>query len=338
MKKTALLLISLFLATSVFSQIKAPQNTHFQVVGYIPGYRDVSVITDSAISRLTVACYAFATIDSTGHPRIANEKQLKTFTKRAHKLGVKVMLSFNGKHAIFTRFISKDSTRKVFVDDIWKVVKKYRLDGVDNDWEFPRSTDASAEANLKMMKDFSTLCRSGKKQYLLTMAITSGTLQGNRTEALTDELFDLVDWFNVMVYGDFSETRPGRAHSTFTHLENSYNYWIKQRHMPTHKYVVGLPVYGLASGLPKKYTSASYASILRVNGTSYSTVDTAYMTSKNFPEPYIVYYNGLPTIEKKVRFTLENDLGGIMFWEVSQDTNDQFSIIKHSVELINHLQ
>ena len=82
-----------------------------------------------------------------------------------------------------------------------------------------------------------------------------GIYPGARDAAITDEVFALVDWFNVMVYGNFSETKPGQHHSTYRMLEMSYDYWVKKRGLDPRKYVMGLPLYGLASGLPKKTSS-----------------------------------------------------------------------------------
>lgn len=208
MKKLGLFLAACWIGISSCAaqsrtEYVAPENTQFRVVGYVPGYRDLDAVPDRTLAQLDIACYAFATIDSTGIPRVANEKQLARFVRRAHRLGVKVMLSFNGKHARFAQMASDDRQRKAFVDEIWRLVQKYHMDGVDNDWEFPRTTDGTAESNLALMKDLARLCRGGEKQYLLTMAVTSGLYPGNRSDAISDELVALVDWLNVMVYGNF---------------------------------------------------------------------------------------------------------------------------------------
>ena len=119
MKKFAFFVLSAFcpawfsaLPCAAQNDLKAPENDKFRVVGYVPGYRDVDQIPDRTIEKLDVACYAFATIDSTGAPVVANRKQLKKFARRAHKLGVDVMISFNGKHAVFTRVMADAQKRR----------------------------------------------------------------------------------------------------------------------------------------------------------------------------------------------------------------------------------
>lgn len=87
-------------------------------------------------------------------------------------------------------------------------------------------------------------------------------------------------------------------------------------------------VYGLASGLPKRTSSASYATILRQNGPQAMVCDSALVVNSVHTTPYWVYYNGLPTIYRKVAFCVDKGLGGVMFWEVSQDTTEGASLVK----------
>ena len=145
--KKPLLFLFLALYTLCTAQT-APDNTEFRIVGYVPGYRDISKIPDHTLRELNIACYAFATIDSTGIPRVQDEKQLKKFARRAHKLGIDVMISFNGKHALFAEMARDPEKRARFVAELWRLVENYKLAGVDNDWEFPRTTDGTAESNL----------------------------------------------------------------------------------------------------------------------------------------------------------------------------------------------
>ena len=98
MNKLLLSLLSVFFyltaqAGDAGIKYPAPENTKFRVIGYVPGYRDVSQIPDETLSRMDIACYAFATIDSTGFPVVRDEKQMKKFVKRARKLGVEVMIA-----------------------------------------------------------------------------------------------------------------------------------------------------------------------------------------------------------------------------------------------------
>jgi GH18 family chitinase len=41
-----------------------------------------------------------------------------------------------------------------------------------------------------------------------------------------------------------------------------------------------------------------------------------------------VYYNGIATIKQKTEFAKREGLGGVMIWEISQDVNDERSLLK----------
>lgn len=321
---------SLFLFCS--AQEKAPENTHFQVVGYVPSYKSIDAIPDHSLQRLTVACYAFASIDSTGILRVRDEKQLKSFSKRMHRLGIKAVLSFNGSHKYYASMVSSEEKRSLFIQSAWRLVKKYRLDGVDNDWEYPLGLDGSGLGNFELMKEFSALCHSGKKQYLLTAAITPGKYIGNATAGLPDQIFDYLDWVNVMVYDDYSETIEGMHHSTYDLMLESMNYWVGVRNVPLSKMVIGMPAYGVPSGIRRSGNTRDYNGIIRSGGSVMG--DVAMISSTSHPEPYPIYYNGIKTIKNKTKYCIGNNLGGIMFWEVAADRHDDLSLIGAATEEI----
>ena len=308
-----------------YQQYKAPENRDFRIIGYVPSYRDIAKIPDHALKRLDIACYAFASIDSTGIPRVRDEKQLKKFARRARKLGVDVMISFNGRHKYYAEMVASPASRQRFIDEVWRMVRRYKLAGVDNDWEYPMGRDGSGEGNLLLMKEFAKKCREGRKQYYLTAAITPGKYIGNATEGLSDELFDYIDWFNVMVYDDYSETKEGMHHSSYELMLESVNYWCGVRGLPLCKFVVGLPAYGVPSGIARSGNTRDYNGIVREGGSCME--DVATITSVKNPTPYPIYYNGIKTIRAKTRYALGNKLGGIMFWEVAGDRHDDLSLI-----------
>ena len=235
------------------------------------------------------------------------------------------MLSFNGRHAYYARMVSSAQSRERFIDALWHLVKKYRLAGVDNDWEYPLGSDGSGQGNLLLMKELAKKCREGRRQYYLTAAITPGKYVGNATAGLPDELFDYVDWFNVMVYDDYSETREGMHHSTYDLMLESVDYWVGQRGLPLSKFVVGLPAYGVPSGIRRSGNTRDYNGIIRAGGSCMG--DVAMITSTQHPSPYPVYYNGIRTIRAKTAYALGNGLGGVMFWEIAGDRHDDLSLV-----------
>lgn len=65
----SLLSLAVFSPLQAQQEYKAPENTRFRIIGYAPSYRNLDAIPDRSLAQLDIACYAFATIDSTGIPR-----------------------------------------------------------------------------------------------------------------------------------------------------------------------------------------------------------------------------------------------------------------------------
>lgn len=143
------------------------------------------------------------------------------------------------------------------------------------------------------------------KNKLLTSAVLSGATPDGQiyydAAAHTDTVLKAVDWINVMAY----DGGDGARHSSYQFAINSGKYWKNTRKMPASKVVLGLPFYGRPSW-------SSYEQLLQVDKNAYkkNIVQINGMTA---------YYNGMPLIKKKTKYAIEN-LGGVMIWEITQDT------------------
>ena len=48
-----------------------------------------------------------------------------------------------------------------------------------------------------------------------------------------------------------------------------------------------------------------------------------------------VYFNGPQLVRKKVQYSLEKKLAGVMIWEIGQDTTDQTSLLQTINQTLN---
>lgn len=284
----------------------------FKVVGYYPSWEPTKIGTIQ-YNNLTHINYAFAipTSDGTLLP-LENASTATQIIQTAHQNGVKVLLavggwSYNGTPLEATFMSATSTPEKVvkFGNAIVAMAKQYGFDGVDMDWEHPRSDGTSKgqyEALMVYLKG-----ELKKNNMLLTAAVLSGvTPEGVvywDSAAQTDGVINAVDWFNVMAY----DGGDGDRHSTYEFAVLSANYWKNTRNMPAEKVVLGVPFYGRPSW-------ASYAAILSANPNAYNT-DISMINGMQ------AYYNGIPTIKAKTQWACDN-VGGIMIWELSQDTTD----------------
>jgi GH18 family chitinase len=200
--------------------------------------------------------------------------------------------------------------RNYFITNVMEMVRRYNLDGVDMDWEYPDIENRSAEDNVLLMKQL------GDSLHAINKKLTAAVVHyGNQGDGTKKEIFAIVDWLNLMTYDD-DKGQP-IPHSPYSLAEKSFNYWVKQRGLPPQKAVLGLPFYGKPRGKLQKYKD-----LVNAGADPYGdTYDS-------------VYYNGINTIKKKTQFAQKEKMAGVMIWEISQDTNDNRSLLKAINEVI----
>lgn len=304
--------------------IAPPPDFGFKVIGYMPNYRDPATIPDVKFRMVNVVNYAFATINASGVPVVNNPSRLPLVVSKAKANGAKVLISLNGSTANWKAMASTAAGRTNYIMAVMNIIRQYGLDGADVDWEYPTTADSTHLTYTWLMKELSDSCHYRRKYYL-TAALTAGKYSGRYRDAIKDEIFTYCDWLNIMAYDDFSASVPYRQHSPFALADTCLRYWLDVRGMPKKKCVLGLPAYGRPSGITQTNTSLSYANILLQGGSPYS--DSAVVTASGYPDPFMIYYNGQPTIKRKAAFAKQR-ANGVMLWEKGQDSHDSTSLLK----------
>ena len=297
----------------------APKPADFKIIGYLPG-RSVDT-TAIAFHRLTHINFAFAipAKNGGGLDAVRNADKLAALVKKAHRHNVKVFISIGGwsigdgggDDSRFHRLAADAQERNYFVAKTMELVRRFNLDGVDVDWEYPDIENRSADDNVLLMRQLGDSLHAINKE--LTAAVVH---YGNQGEGTKDEIFEIVDWLNLMAYDD-DKGQPV-PHSPYSLAEKSINYWVKERGLPANKAVLGLPFYGK----PRKEKLSHYKDILAAGGDAMKD------------EFDSVYYNGISTIKKKTELAMKEGLAGVMIWEISQDTQDDRSLLKAINEVV----
>ena len=287
-------------------------NSSFRVVGYFPEWKpDKEKYIQ--YDKLTHINYAFAIPNSDGSiKQLDNPDLAEKVIKKGHSNGIKVLLAvggweYNGKELerTFVEATDSDSKCEKLANDILSLVDKYGFDGVDMDWEHPRTDGNSKNQYASLLKYLQKGLKKDDK--LLTAAVQPGVNAEGQVSwdaaGHLDSALACLDWINVMAY----DGGDGDRHSSFDFAKNSINYWKNTRKLPANKVVLGVPFYGRPSW-------ASYEDILKADSSAYKK-DVATIDGKE------AHYNGIDTIKKKTEFAKEN-VSGIMIWEISQDTTD----------------
>ncbi len=315
--------------------IQPPVPFGYYVVGYMPSYRNVTTIPDVKFRMTNVVVYAFYGVNTSGTLSAPSSptSTLAAVATKARANNARIFLGINdgsgdGK-TNFKNMAATPAGRTNFIKDVMNVVRQNNLDGIDMDWEFPTTSDGTDLTFTAMMKELSdSLHRDGR--YYLSCAVTAGKYAGGIRDAIRNELFTYVDFFNIMAYDDFSTSAPYRHHSDYALAQTCLNYWLTTRGMPAAKAVLGLPAYGRPSGITQSGTILTYSGILGQGGNP--QYDSAVVTSGSFVN-YTIYYNGQYTIKRKAK--LAKDIAnGVMLWEKGQDVHDANSLLKAACDTV----
>lgn len=316
----------------ITNTITPPPALGFYVVGYIPSYRSASSIPDNKFKMCNVINYAFANVTSTGGLSIEVPTNLTAVQTKAKANGAKLFVSINGSTTNWKNMAGNATGRNAFIIQVMNMARTYALDGIDIDWEYPTTSDGSDAMYTALMKELSDSCHTNAKYYLST-ALTAGKYAGGTRDAVKDELLhsSYIDFYNIMAYDDFNTTVPYKQHSDYALAQTCLNYWITTRGTPASRVVLGLPAYGRPSGITQTGTVLTYSGIL-AQAPGKSQVDSAVVTAGGFTN-YTIYYNGQYTIKRKTMLA-KNTAGGIMMWELGQDTNDGTSLMKAACDTL----
>ncbi|KAJ2083562.1 hypothetical protein H4R24_000725 [Coemansia sp. RSA 988] len=228
------------------------------VFGYT--YETVSDINSLSLDTLTHLVLAFFQIDSSGNVS-ATSNSVQELVNAAHKKNVKVLASIGGDgygSKVLAEVLSKSTTRSKLASSLVDLVKRYGMDGVDYDLEFPENTQQLDD----LYTGIKTTCAAldsglGKEKRTLTMTLYSANGQFGPNLAKNDakRFSDLVDYGLLMSYdyfGSFSKTSapnspfndvPGHIGLSFT---SSISAWLRSG-WDSRKLVAGLPYYGRSS-------------------------------------------------------------------------------------------
>lgn len=293
--------------------VSPPVTSEFKVIGYIPARSvDTAAIQFDQLTHINFA-FAIPAKNGGGLDALRGWDKLYALVKKAHANNVKVFISVGGwsigdgggDDSRFHRLAADAEERNLFVTKTMQLVRRFDLDGVDMDWEYPDIENRSAEDNVLLMRQLGDSLHAIGKE--LTAAVVH---YGNQGEGTKDEIFEIVDWLNLMAYDD-DKGQP-IPHSPYSLAGKSINYWVKERGLPPHKAVLGLPFYGK----PRRENLSHYKDLLAAG---------ADPMKDEFDS---VYYNGIETIKRKTALAKQEGLAGVMIWEIAQDVNDERSLLR----------
>ncbi|KAJ4508450.1 Chitinase 4 [Exophiala dermatitidis] len=273
-------------------------------------------------------------------------KQLFLQKKRNRKL--KVLLSIGGwtYSSNFAQPASTESGRKRFAESAVRLVEDLGFDGLDIDWEYPK-THGEAQDFVKLLHETrkaldAAAAKRSHTRFYLTVACPAGP---SNFEKLDIAAMDrLLDFWNLMAYdyagswdqraGHQANLFPSGAHpestpfSTIAALEHYTRHGVHPS-----KIVLGMPLYGRAftstegPGHPFSGTGEGsweqgvwdYKALPKPESSEYHDREIGASWSYSLPSKTMISYDTPAMVAQKASFARDYGLGGGMFWESSGD-------------------
>lgn len=315
-------LISVYSCTSKDSDRDDTKTKTARVVGYLSS-DNINKMTSIPFCKLTHLNVAFANPDKNGN--VIFNGDIDGLIKYAKSVNPNIIISISLAGGVISEeqasnwssLIDKPENRPAFIQNLLNFVELHKLDGVDVDLEWNAITSGYSGFVLELRKSLT------EHKKLLTAALPNNS----RFENISGSALNAFDFLNIMAYdstGPWTPNNPGQ-HSSLDFAKEGINFWHKLQNVPSEKLTLGVPFYGYNFTF-SPVTSFTYSQIVQA-GTQFADQD----------EVGKIYYNGRPTIAAKVEYAAKNT-GGIMIWELAQDSFDEYSLLEVIHKKYNELK
>ncbi len=284
----------------------------FKVVGYLHA-NNIGRIDEVPLKALTHLDLAFANPGRDGRLVFPGEPDLPGVVDKAHQAGVQVYLSIAGggideELAGYWLEVLQPENRPAFIRKLVDFAERYELDGIDVDIEW-NLLPAIGDLYTPFVLELKEALRGRGK------GISAALNVSGLHEAVSQEALEAYDFINVMVYDKTGPWRPDDPgpHAPYSYAEEALQYWTVERKIPAEKLTLGVPFYG-----------HDFAAIRSISYRQLVELDPA---NAYRDEVEAVFYNGIPTMEKKTELA-RRSFGGIMIWEITQDAPGDLSLLR----------
>ncbi len=342
-------LIIFFIAIALEAAAQPPNN--FTVTAYFFG-KPQYAIDSVAVEKLTHIIYSFCHLsgnvlqvdNSDGASTITNLVALK---KRNPSL--KVLLSLGGWGGCKTcaDVFATDKGRKEFAQSVLQLNQFFKTDGIDIDWEYPVVEGYPGHKfGPEDKQNFTALILELRKtlgsEYEISFA--AGGFQKFLEEAVDwKAVTPAVDRINMMTYDLVNGNSTVTGHHTPLYsnadqkesTDNAIKYLIRMG-VPANKLVIGAGFYGRIWENVEPTRDGLYQSGKFKRGLDFEEFGSELTAAKgwktfwdntaNAPYAYnsgqklFITYDDRKSMDLKTKYTIDNKLNGIMFWEINNDT------------------
>jgi chitinase len=254
-----------------------------------------------------------------------------------------------------------EESREKFARSAVDFLVRYKLDGVDLDWEYPGQIGDNNVFRKEDRENFTLMLKrtrelldeqsendgkTGDDKYLLTIATGANQAYIDNTDL--GEAHKYLDFINIMTYdyhsgldsltGHHANLYPSDTPGSTNHsIVNSVKIHMDAG-VPVEKLVLGVPFYGRRWSGVNPGNNGLYQPAKSVGSTvSYNKIVTMATEENGFSNfwdesaqaPYLfneqeqifISYEDKRSLNLKLNWLIEKNMGGVMFWEYAEDYN-----------------
>ncbi|HEX3855606.1 MAG TPA: glycoside hydrolase family 18 protein [Polyangiaceae bacterium] len=316
---------------------------------------------------LTHVNYAFALIEDGRLVSFKDDKGLGLVRglKTAYP-HLKVLISIGGWAAEgFSDAALSAESRERFAESALSFMHEHGFDGLDLDWEYPGSSFAGIRSRPEDRDNFTALlsllrqkldaasdaeARTGNARYLLSIA--TGASAEHVAGVDIAQVAPILDFIGLMTYDLYNgwSTRTGHHANLFDSLSDpegdSGDKTVRlflDAGAPAHKLLLGAAFYGRGMNVvsggsselnqpsePGSNFTRTYDEIMSLSAPEWTRHwDEAAQAPYLRQSASFLSYEDPAALQRKARYTLERGLGGVMFWEYSNNRSAELLSALH---------
>lgn len=233
------------------------------------------------------------------NPRVFQEKGVTTWEEliksvRSDVKGTKAKLRLGAAGGEWKAMVADEAARTTFAKNIKKVLAENKLDGIDLDFEWAETEKEYKDYSLAILKMREVL---GDK-YLFSVSLHPVSYK------ISKEAIAAVDFISLQCYGPSPVRFPMEKYASDIQMVLAYG-------IPKEKLVAGVPFYGVTKNGSKK-TEAYFSFVQDGLITTPAQNEVTYRG-----EVYV--FDGQNHIRTKTRYAMEQQLKGMMSWDLATD-------------------
>ncbi|MCA5004029.1 glycosyl hydrolase family 18 protein [Sphingobacterium bovistauri] len=306
-------------------------NGNFNIGENFSGYLDEILVNDLALGQSditnfyngtynftsfnitkTVALWNFDDTNNVGKDLRSHKNIISRIKSMRNSPNIKIHLTISGGE--WQTAISTATGRTNFANDINNIIIDQQLDGVDVDLEWPTQNTAAAFANYSaFVLKLREVIGNSKT---LSLSLHPGYYKASLPA------IDASDHVAIQMYG------PSTTWWSYTKYVEAAQAALAYG-IPKSKLIMGLPFFATTGVAGEQI---GYRDIVSANPNLNFGVDQIMFNGKNYT------FNGVNTIIQKSQYVCQNQLGGIMAWDIPLDMldyNSSHSLVRAAIDALN---